>query len=133
MDDAVGCVGRTQRIFVSLPLPTPLPTPVALMFFQSSLFVCVCVCVHSLRAECQLQVWKTGAASWAFHTDQHLHTPHKPGMWKTDRQTDRHPLSQTLGVFMWNPIKIVPAVRLSSLQVPTPIITKLLFFSSTES
>lgn len=116
------------------PSHSPLPSPLLLLSCSSSHpCLCVCVCVHSLRAECQLQVWKTGAASWAFHTDQHLHTPHKPGMWKTDRQTDRHPLSQTLGVFMWNPIKIVPAVRLSSLQVPTPIITKLLFFSSTES
>lgn len=70
MDDVVGCFGRTQKIIVTLPLSF---LPLLLSYF-------VCVYLHSVKAEWQLWAWKTEAASWTFYTDQHLHTPHKPGM-----------------------------------------------------
>lgn len=98
MDDAVGCVGRTQRIFVSLPLPTPLPTPVALMFFQSSLFVCVCVFIHleqNASCKCGKQERRHG------HFTQ-INTCTHPTNQACGRQTDRQTpaLTNTRSVYV---------------------------------
>lgn len=116
MDDAVGCVKRTQGILVFF-------TSVALMLPHSSLYVC-CVCVCEW-AECQLQVWKTGAASWAFYTDQHQHTPHKAGMWETDRQ--RPAPTNTLSVYVEYREDIFSCLSILY-PSPKPIIAQLLFF-----
>lgn len=110
MNDAVGCVGRTQRIFVSL----------LLSLSYSSTHQCLCVFTHwEPNAN-----WKCGKQELRHGHFTQINTCTHPTnqSWQTDTHTHKH-----FGVFMWNPIKIVPAVRLSSLQVPTPIITQLYF------
>lgn len=67
--------------------PSPVYFPTTHMLLRSPLCsACVCMCVISVWSQCQLQVWKIGAASWECSRDQHLHTPHKTAMWKTDWQ-----------------------------------------------
>lgn len=44
------------------------------------------VCVFSMFSV-PVAMWKIRSTSWECYRDQHLHTPHKTGMWKTDRQT----------------------------------------------
>lgn len=78
------CWEITQRTFLSALLCSPFPPPTCSFAHLCVQHVCSCVC--SVWSQCQLQVWKMEAASWECYRDQHLHTTHKTGMWKTDSQ-----------------------------------------------
>lgn len=75
---------RKHRERICLP-PSPYAASILLDVLPlSPLCVYMCVFVCWLGAECQLQAWRTGAASWECCTDQHLH------IWRTPTHSHKH-------------------------------------------
>lgn len=80
MDGAEDCARKTHKGYLSPPsFSAPNHPHVVLLTSEHVL--------TQLGASCKCGKWKMGAASWECHTDQHLHTPHKPRMLKRDSQT----------------------------------------------
>lgn len=81
MDGAEDCAGKTHKGYLSPPSSFSAPSHPHVVLLTSEHVL------TQLGASCKCGKWKIGAAAWECYTDQHLHTPHKPRMLKTDSQT----------------------------------------------
>lgn len=93
MDDADGRVGENTKSVLSPSL--------GLLMLLSCSFTHSRIIAHACTGD--------------FYKEQHLRSPHKAKHVEV-RQTPA--LTRTFRVFMWNPLKVVPAVFLPSIYVP---------------